>query len=89
MVISDVVMPGMSGYDFELGSKEARRRSRKPNMETTVERIVIMPATVGLRRKTLQLFSVLRSFEQAAFSCCSRVLVLALPTRMFWPIPPH
>jgi hypothetical protein len=28
-------------------SKEARRRSRKPSMETTVERIVIMPATVG------------------------------------------
>jgi hypothetical protein len=27
-------------------SKEARRRSRKPSMETTVERIVIMPATV-------------------------------------------
>src|ERR1700732_3213125 len=35
------------------------------SMETTVERIVIMPATVGQRRKNLQLFSVLRSFEQA------------------------
>jgi hypothetical protein len=33
--------------------------------EATVERIVIMPATVGQRRKNLQLFSVLRSFEQA------------------------
>jgi hypothetical protein len=35
------------------------------SMETPVERIVIMPATVGQRRKNLQLFSVLRSFEQA------------------------
>jgi len=34
-------------------------------METTVERIVIMPATVVQRRKNLQLYSVLRSFEQA------------------------
>jgi hypothetical protein len=34
-------------------------------METTVERIVIMPATAGQRRKNLQLFSVLRGFEQA------------------------
>src|ERR1700730_495506 len=46
-------------------SKEARRRSRKPSMETTVERNVIMPATVGRWRKNLQPFSVLRSFEQA------------------------
>src|SRR5712672_93775 len=49
-------------------SKEARRRSRKPSMETTVERIVIMPATVGRWRKNLQPFSVLRSFEQAQVS---------------------
>jgi hypothetical protein len=34
-------------------------------METTVERIVIMPATVGRWRKNLQPFSALRSFEQA------------------------
>jgi TraM recognition site of TraD and TraG len=33
--------------------------------ETTVERIVITPATVGRWRKNLQPFSVLRSFEQA------------------------
>src|ERR1700732_1971037 len=46
-------------------SKEARRRSRKPSMETTVERIVIMPTTVGRWRKNLQPFSALRSFEQA------------------------
>src|ERR1700730_1001934 len=46
-------------------SREARRRSRKPSMETTVERIVIMPATVGRWRKNLQPFSVFRSFEQA------------------------
>jgi hypothetical protein len=46
-------------------SREARRRSRKPSRETTVERIVIMPATVRRWRKNLQPFSVLRSFEQA------------------------
>src|SRR3984893_17831723 len=46
-------------------SKEARRRSRKPSMETTVARIVIMPATVRRWRKNLQPFSALRSFEQA------------------------
>jgi hypothetical protein len=46
-------------------SKQARRRSRKPSTETTAERIVIMPATVGRWRKNLQPFSVLRSFEQA------------------------
>src|ERR1700730_12161585 len=34
-------------------------------METTVERIVIMPATVGRWPTNLQPFSVLRSFEQA------------------------
>jgi hypothetical protein len=44
-----------------------RRRSRKPSMEAAVERIVIMPATVGRWRKNLQPFSVLRSFEQAQF----------------------
>ena len=34
-------------------------------METIVERIVIMPATVGRWRKNLQPFSALRSFDQA------------------------
>jgi hypothetical protein len=35
------------------------------HIETMVERIVIMPATVGRWRKNLQPFSALRSFEQA------------------------
>jgi hypothetical protein len=34
-------------------------------MVTTVERIVITPATVGRWRKNLQPFSALRSFDQA------------------------
>jgi MFS family permease len=34
-------------------------------METTAERILTMPATVGRWRKDLQPFSVLRNFEQA------------------------
>ena len=38
-------------------------------METTVDRIVIMPATVGRWRKNHQPFSVLRSFEQAKPIC--------------------
>src|ERR1700682_6698466 len=41
-------------------SRDARRRSRKPSMETTVERIVIMPATVGRWRKKISSHS--RSF---------------------------